>query len=70
MSFESDFKFERFEEYFGDIKQVKKLIDNCGVCGSKLILSHLSDYKNLFVQETARCPECGSNDRKMIHVLN
>lgn len=70
MPFDADFKFEKFEEYYGDIEQVKKIICNCQVCGTKLILSHLSDYKNLVVQETARCPECGSGSRKKIHVLN
>lgn len=70
MSQEADFKYEKFEEYWGDIKQVKKIIDDCKICGSKLVLSHLSDYKNLLVQETARCPECGSGNRKIIHILN
>lgn len=70
MSFEGDFKFERFEEYFGDAKQVKKIIDECKVCGSKMVFTHLSDYKNLLVQESARCPECGNGSRKIIHILN
>ena len=65
-----DFKFEKFEEYYGDIKQVKKIIDECKVCGGKLIFTHISDYRNLFVQETARCPECGGSHRKLLHVLN
>ncbi|MBT7608976.1 MAG: hypothetical protein HN576_04425 [Bacteriovoracaceae bacterium] len=70
MPIDTDFKFEKFEEYFGDIDQVKKIIDQCQVCGTKLVLSHLSDYKNLFVQETARCPECGAGNRKKLHTLN
>jgi len=70
MPFDSDFKFEKFEEYFGDIKQVKKIIDDCKYCGSKLVFSHMSDYRNLIVQETARCPECATNNRKKIHVIN
>ena len=49
MSLESDFKFEKFEEYFGDIGQVRKIINDCGQCGSKLVLTHLSDYKNLII---------------------
>ena len=40
-----DFKFENFEEYFGGADQVKKTIDECKVCGSKLLLSHMPDYK-------------------------
>tara|TARA_R110002072_G_scaffold534_5_gene3794 strand:- start:51265 stop:51477 length:213 start_codon:yes stop_codon:yes gene_type:complete len=70
MSQDTDFKFEKFEEYFGDVKQVKRQIDDCTVCGAKLVFTHLSDYKNLFIQETARCPECGGSNRKLIHILN
>ena len=67
---DADFKFEKFEEYFGDAKQVKKLMDDCKLCGAKLVHTHLSDYKNLLVQESARCPECGIGGRKLIHIIN
>ncbi len=67
---DSDVKFEKFEEYFGGVDEVKKVIDECRICGSKLLLSHLPDYKNLIVQETARCMECGEGNRKVIHILN
>lgn len=70
MSFDGDFRFEKFEEYYGDADQVKTIMDDCKICGSKLIFSHLADYKNLLVQETARCPECGSGNKKVIHVIN
>lgn len=67
---ETDFKFENFVEYHGTIENVKKQIDECQVCGAKLMLSHLPDYKNLLVQETARCLDCGAGNRKIIHILN
>ncbi len=70
MSKEVNFKFERFEEYYGTAEDVKKTMSECKVCGSKLLLSHMPDYKNLLVQETARCIDCGSGNRKIIHVLN
>ncbi|MFZ9002305.1 MAG: hypothetical protein ACO20H_13445 [Bacteriovoracaceae bacterium] len=70
MSFDPDFKFEKFESYYGDITQVKKIIDDCRHCGAKMVFTHLSDYKNLLVQETARCPQCGHGKRKLIHILN
>ena len=70
MATDTEFRFERFEEYFGDIKQVQKQIDDCNICGGKLMFTHLADYKNLYIQETARCPECGGGKRKLIHVLN
>jgi len=70
MSKEVNFKFERFEEYYGSAEDVKKTMSECKVCGSKLLLSHMPDYKNLLVQETARCIDCGSGNIKIIHVLN
>lgn len=70
MANEADFKFEKFEEYWGGVEEVQKIITNCKICGSKLLLSHMPDYKNLLVQETARCIECGAGNRKTIHVLN
>jgi hypothetical protein len=70
MAHDADYKFEKFEEYYGDEKQVKKIINECKLCGSKLVHTHLSDYKNLIVQESARCPECGIGARKLIHIIN
>lgn len=70
MSKELNFRFERFEEYYGDTNQVEKLINECKICGNKMIFTHLSDYKNMLVQETATCPECGSGNKKLVHILN
>lgn len=69
MSNDGDFGFEKFEEYFGGVNQVKKTIDECEICGANLVFTHLSDYRNFFVQETSRCPECGGNHKKLIHSL-
>jgi hypothetical protein len=69
-SWELDFKFEQFVDYVGTADEIKEKMDKCPVCGSKLLLSHMPDYRNLFVQETARCMECGAGNRKVIHVLN
>jgi uncharacterized Zn finger protein len=67
---DADYKFETYEKYYGDHDNVKKIIDDCKNCGAKLVFSHLPDYKNLIIQETARCMECGTNFRKLIHILN
>lgn len=66
----NDYKFACYEEYYGTADDVKKMISECKVCGSKLMLSHLPDYKNLLVQETARCLDCGHGNRRVIHALN
>jgi hypothetical protein len=65
-----DFKFENQEQYFGTVEDVKKQIDECKVCGAKLLISHLSDQKNMIVQETARCLDCGCGNRRVFHVFN
>lgn len=70
MSFDEGFKFENFEEFYGNIDQVKNIIDNCKLCGAKLIYTHLADYKNLYLQEHGKCPECGTSNKKMIHIIN
>jgi hypothetical protein len=70
MANENDYKLEKFEDYYGDIIQVKKIINECNVCGAKVIFSHLSDYKNLIVEESAKCPECGNGRSKLIHIIN
>ncbi len=70
MSIESEYKFECFEEYYGDVKEVKKQISECKICGGKLIMTHLSDYKNLLIAETCRCPECGQGQKKVFHIIN
>lgn len=70
MAAEKDYEFEYCEKYVGDADQVKKIIDDCPVCGSKLVFNHLPDYKNLLIQENARCLECGEASRKIIHIIN
>ena len=67
---DNEYKFECYEEYFGGKEEVIKKIDECPICKSKLVLSHFPDYKNLIVQETARCLDCGNGNRKVIYVLN
>ena len=70
MAADENFKFERFEDYFGDKDEVIKQIDDCKKCGAKLVFTHLPDYKNLLVQETSRCMECGQGGHRTIHIIN
>ena len=70
MSKNTDFEFEKYDRYWGSCENVKKIMDQCPYCGSKLLLSHLPDYKNLFVPETSRCIDCGKGSKKIIHILN
>lgn len=66
----SNFLVENYVSYYGDSKEVQNQIDNCQSCGARLVLSHLPDYSNLFIQESSKCLECGSTDKKVFHVLN
>ncbi len=68
-NFDDDYKFECYEEYVGDAENVKKSINLCPHCGAKLSFNHLPDYKNLLIQESARCLECGQENRRKISVL-
>ncbi|MBL6991147.1 MAG: hypothetical protein ISR65_15290 [Bacteriovoracaceae bacterium] len=70
MSIDRDFKLEQFEKYYGEIEDIKKMLNDCTVCGSKLILSHMSDYTNFIIKETSRCTECGKKNITTIHILN
>ena len=65
-----DYKVESFEEYWGTSDNVQRLITECDMCGAKMVFTHLPDYKNLLVQETGRCTDCGEGHRKRIHSIN
>ncbi len=65
-----DYKFACYESYYGGPEEVLKSIDECKRCGAKLVFGHLSDFKNLIIHESARCVDCGHENRKIIHVLN
>jgi len=70
MAMDFDSQFEKYEEYYGDIKQVRKIMDECDNCGALTVQTHLSDYTNLIIQENCRCPECGQGKPKKIHIIN
>ena len=70
MSKEIEFQFEYQEKYYGSEHQVREKINYCNHCGHELIFSHLPDYKNLILQETAKCMKCGKGSRKLIHIIN
>ena len=65
-----DFMIENFQGYWGTDKNVRRIISECEVGGAKLIFTHLPDYKNLIVQETSRCTDCGQGGKKVIHIIN
>ena len=70
MRYDANYKFEKFEEYFGEVKEVEKQVNQCPVCGAPYRFNHLSDFKNLYVQETAKCIKCDHSIRKTVHIIN
>jgi hypothetical protein len=42
---------------------------HCRDCGANLHFSHVTDFIRNLTQETARCPECGSKSRRVVHRL-
>lgn len=64
------YEFECLEIYYGGVKEVKRAIEDCPCCGEKLALSHFSDAGALLIHETARCPMCDYEGRKIIHSMN
>lgn len=67
---ENDYKLEHYERYFGKKEEVLQQIEKCPFCKAKLVHTHFSDQKNLLLQETSRCLDCGDGTKKIIHILN
>lgn len=67
---ESDYKFECYEKYFGKKDEVIKKIEYCTSCSAKLVFTHFCDQKNLLIQETVRCLDCGDGTKKIIYVIH
>lgn len=65
-----DYEFESYEKYMGTAKEVQEKIENCPNCGTKLTLTHYPDCGNLLIHETACCPDCAYDGRKLICTLN
>lgn len=67
---ENDYKLECYEKYYGKKEEIMQRLEQCSYCKAKLVSTHFSDQKNLLIQETTRCLDCGDGTKKVIHVLN
>lgn len=70
MSKELEFQFEHQEKYVGNVEEIKSSITHCKHCGFEMIFTHQPDYRNLILQEVARCTKCKKGSRKLIHIMN
>jgi superfamily II helicase len=46
------------------------LTTNCKNCSAELVVSYLSDYNNMYIEELSICPECGKDAIKTIHLMH
>lgn len=53
----------------GKPKDLVALHNSCPACGSNLHMIHVTDFVRNLTQETAKCPECGIQTRKVVHQL-
>ena len=70
MNHSKDYEIECYERYYGGEEEVKKIIEDCPLCGSKLILNHVPDNLNLIMQETSECPACDYTSKRVLHKVS
>lgn len=70
MSAQKLYEIETYERYLLSVDEVKNQIENCPVCGAKLILTHITDAQNMLAQETSKCLDCEYGTREVYHALN
>lgn len=58
-----------YSQFFGNAKDVVAKYTHCVLCGANLHFTHVTDFSKNLTQETARCPECGVQARRLIHRL-
>ena len=56
-------------QFFGSAAQVMERYTHCGICGSHLHFTHMTDFSRNLTQESAKCPECGVGARRVLHKL-
>jgi DNA-directed RNA polymerase subunit RPC12/RpoP len=56
-------------QMFGTANEVMNKYNHCALCGANLHFTHVTDFSRNLTQETARCPECGTKSRQIMHRL-
>ena len=59
----------RISPIFGKMEQVLSSYTHCNICGGRLHFKHLSDFSRNTTHESASCPECGLDNRQVLHRL-
>ena len=68
---ETDTEAEAAEvsSFFGSTTDLVDRYSHCALCGSNLHFTHITDFTKDLTFETARCPECEIQVRKVMHRL-
>lgn len=61
--------FEEYKDCFGTTNEMMKRHLLCTLCGGHLHFNHMPNYRSGFIQETARCPDCGIRIRQRLHKM-
>lgn len=56
-------------QFYGTAKDVVAKYTHCSLCGGHLHFTHVTDFHRNLTQETAKCPECGTHARRILHKL-
>ena len=56
-------------ECYGTPSHLVSKHSKCHACGSHLHFSHSTDFVRNMTLETAKCPECGTKIRRVMHRL-
>jgi uncharacterized protein with PIN domain len=60
---------DAISQFFGTAREVVAKYTHCDLCGANLHFTHITDFSKNLTQETARCPECGTKARRIVHRL-
>ena len=60
---------ETLHSFFGSPHDFLSVYAHCEQCDSNLHFNYFTDFSRNLTQEVSRCPECGTQARKMTHRL-
>ncbi len=65
----SEIDTTRLTPRIGEMKDLIESFSHCPVCHGHLHFIHITDFSTNLTHETAKCPECGTQHRSVLHKL-
>jgi hypothetical protein len=65
-----DLEWDLLDEYFSEVQDALRAVNECMHCGTPLALEHQMDPISFKMVEVSECPQCGLERRKKVHSLN